>query len=130
MRIVLIILLFIILIGCTQKIKNIGKAIEVKNQTEILKPLDISDDPKKMEILDFIKKFIITIKFQDRGGYPVKVDETSFYFVGFVIQGDSYLTVTQFTIRSMKGPQNKQYTIKLKDLGDHKYGFLSVRQDK
>jgi hypothetical protein len=135
---IIILFLILFLIGCSKDSKT-GMAFDQKqeilkefvNETkaeEILKPIDITDDPKKQEVLEFIKGFIGTISFPKVDGFPVKSDDNSFKFVGFMIDGKEYTTIIQFRLKTMKGSVKKQYTIIVEDL-DGSYKPKWVRED-
>ncbi|MBD3164128.1 hypothetical protein GF323_02935 [Candidatus Woesearchaeota archaeon] len=128
-----LVFLFIVFLsaGCYHDVKT-GQSIEqkiIREENRELKAIDISDDPKKSEIMDFAAGFISSIAFPEVDGYPVKADQASFKMVGLTIEDDVYTVTTQFRLRTMKGPRNKQYTLKLRDLGNA-YKILYVREDK
>ncbi len=118
-----------------QDIPKTGRAIEKQEILEqfdepIPEPIDISNDPKKQEVLEFVKGFLSSLSYPTVEGYPVITDKNSFKFIGFVVDGKTYTTTTQFRTKSLKGPMDKQYTIILQDLGAGVYEIKYVREDK
>jgi hypothetical protein len=134
-----ILLISLLLLSACAKTEKTGQAIniekeKIKEQFEVeepeFEPIDISQDPKKQEALDFVTDFIISLSFPKVEGFPATPDRNSFQLVGFIIDREIYTTITQFRLRTMAGPYNKQFTIRLKDLGNSEYEILEVVEDK
>ncbi|MBR9698963.1 hypothetical protein GOV09_00715 [Candidatus Woesearchaeota archaeon] len=94
------------------------------------KPVNISDDPKKQEVMDFVKNFFNTINYQSVDDSPVRPNDRSFQFAGFLVEDTVYSTVVTFRLNSLQGPTDKQYRVIIEDLGEGKYKLLEVEEEK
>ena len=118
----------LILAGCAKEVPVQEEVVE--ESPAPLKPIDISSDPKKQEVLVFISEFIKTIAFPSPDGNPVIVDGNSFKMVGFLVVDKMYTVITQFELKTFQGPMKKQFTMQIEDQGNGVYEIRGVREDK
>ncbi len=128
MRKILALAFIFFLLACEPQAGQVENVVE--QQPAETQPLDISQNSKWQELLEFDRSFLAGIAFPPVEGAPVKVDLESFRLIGVTVDGNRYTTTVQFKLRTMKGPANKQYTITLEDKGNRVYEIKYLREDK
>jgi len=129
MRKIIALFFIVFLLACEPQAKPVSRIV-VESPKEILSPLDVSQNPKYQEVLEFDRSFLSGLAFPPVAGVPAAVDRESFQLVGLTVDGNLYTTTVQFKLRTFKGPVNKQYTLMLEDQGNTFYEIKYIREDK